>query len=76
MGTRGNKHRKTYRLAQEKQRAGVVQIEKICHWIFKWFNRLRKNVSLRFKADGFEWGNKFDLEVKANEPHGAIAFLI
>lgn len=33
-----------------------------------------KNVSLRFKADGFKWGKQFHLEIKANEPHGAIAF--
>ena len=33
-----------------------------------------KNVSLKFKAEGFKWGEKFDLEVKAGEPHGAIAF--
>ena len=34
----------------------------------------KKNLSLKFKAEGFEWTDTFDLEIKANEPHGSIAF--
>jgi len=33
-----------------------------------------KNVSFKFKAKDFEWGDTFDLEVKADDPHGSVAF--
>ena len=34
----------------------------------------KKNLSLKFKAEGFEWSDTFDLEIKADSPHGSIAF--
>ena len=38
-------------------------------------DRYMKVVSLKFIAEGFEWGNSFDLEVSGSEDHGTISFL-